>query len=350
MRRVLPYLLAALAAVLLPLTLSNEPYWLDMLALLGFWAALAGSWNLLAGYTGQVSLGHAAFSGIGAYSVAIVVTRESGSALVGLLIGMVGAALVAALVGVLTLRLRGPYFSIATIAFAQVAAIGALHWKEVTNGAEGIFLPFTPGPANLMFTEPSTYAIIFLLIAVAIAAATAWMAPSRTGLFLRAIRDDTVAAASLGVRVTALKLAVFAVSAALAAAMGALNAARIGYVDPTGTMVLLLSIQVALIAAIGGLGHPAGPLIGAIGIIPLQFLLRAELGGRFGALYLAVYGLLLIVILRYAPGGVIELGTRLAKRLSRRFASGAAAAPPDTPAPPPDTPAPPSLTTSEVRR
>ncbi|QKW13572.1 branched-chain amino acid ABC transporter permease [Verrucosispora sp. NA02020] len=339
MRRAIPYLAAALVAIALPLALTNEPYWLDMLALLGFWAALAGSWNLLAGYTGQVSLGHAAFSGIGAYSTALAATKLTSNALVGLLLGVVLAAAIAAIVGLLTLRLRGPYFSIATIAFAQVASITALNWKDVTGGAEGIFLPFEPGPANLMFESPATYAIIFLLCAVLIAAATAWMAPSRTGLFLRAIRDDPVAAASLGVRVTALKLAVFAVSAAIAAAMGALNAARIGYVDPTGTMTLQLSIQVALIAAIGGMGSPAGPLIGAIGIIPLQFLLRAELGGRFGALYLAVYGLLLVIVLRYAPGGVVDLATRAYRRIR----------PGPTPPAMPPPPAPATTAPEEVR-
>jgi branched-chain amino acid transport system permease protein len=340
MRRALPYLALAVVAVVLPLVLQNEPYWLDMLSLLGSWAALAGSWNLLAGYTGQVSLGHAAFSGVGAYSAALAATKLTSNALVGLLLGVVAAAVIAAIVGLLTLRLRGPYFSIATIAFAQVAAIIALNWKDVTGGAEGIFLPFQPSPLNLMFSSPATYAIIFLLCAVAIAAGTAWMAPSRTGLFLRAIRDDTVAAASLGVRVTALKLAVFAVSAALAAVMGALNAARIGYVDPTGTMTLQLSIQVALIAAIGGMGSPAGPLIGAIGIIPLQYVLRAELSGRFGALYLAIYGLLLILILRWAPGGVIDLVGRIRRRIK-------------PPPPPPAMPAPPAapavLVTEEAR-
>ncbi|HKO33312.1 MAG TPA: branched-chain amino acid ABC transporter permease, partial [Candidatus Limnocylindria bacterium] len=133
MRRALPYGAAAIVAVILPLALSNQPYWLDMLSLLGFWAALAGSWNLLAGYTGQISLGHAAFSGIGAYSVAIVVTRETANAVTGMVLGVLIAAVIAAIVGVLTLRLRGAYFAIATIAFAQVAAIAALHWKAMTN-------------------------------------------------------------------------------------------------------------------------------------------------------------------------------------------------------------------------
>jgi branched-chain amino acid transport system permease protein len=310
MSRLLRYTVPAVALVILPFLLSGEPYWLDMLAMLGFWAALAGAWNLLAGYTGQVSLGHAAFGGIGAYALAITVSSSFGNAVVGLVIGVVLAVLAATLLGTITLRLRGPYFAIATIAFAQVGLIAAQHWKGVTNGTEGIFLPYEPGLGNLTFTEPVVYAVMFLGIAVLIAAGTSWIAPSRSGLFLRAIRDDTVAASSLGVRVTSLKLAAFAISAALAAVIGALNAARIGYVDPTGTMMLQMSIQIALIAVIGGIGRPSGPLVGAIAVVPLQFFLRAEVGGEFGALHIAVYGLILIIILRFAPGGLLELADR----------------------------------------
>jgi branched-chain amino acid transport system permease protein len=313
-------ILAAIVAIIaVPLALSQYPYWLDMLTLVGFWGVLAGSWNILAGYAGQISLGQAAFSGIGAYSVAILFAFGGRPVWQGLVVGVAAASVASVVLGFSTLRLRGPYFAIATIAFAQMAAVIARSWRSFTQGSEGIFLPFEPRLANLMFESGVAYAILFLLMALLVAILSAAIAPSRTGVFLRAIRDDDIAASSLGVRVRRLKLGVLIASAGIAAVAGAANAARIGFVDPS-VMSLQLSIKVALIAVIGGMGRPAGALIGAIAVVPAEAILRAQLGGSVGALHLATYGLVVILLLRVAPGGLIDL----AERMRRRFRSASA--------------------------
>lgn len=304
------------AVVGIPLLLSGSQYQLETLALLGFWATLAGSWNILAGYVGQISLGHAAFSGIGAYSAAIVYTAGGRPVWEGAVIGIGIAALVSMVVGAAGLRMRGPYFTIATIALAQVMAVLARNWVSLTEGSEGIYMPFDPKVQNLMFTSRLTYAILNLGMASLVVGLMAFLGRTRVGLSMRAVRNDDAAASSLGVRAVGLKLLAFVLSAAIAALAGAVNAARIGYVDPTGVLSLAISLKAGLVAVIGGMGRPMGPFVGALFVIPLESILRARLGGSYGALHLAIYGVLVIGILRVAPGGLIELGERAWRKIS----------------------------------
>ena len=195
-RTTLLYALPAAAILLIPV-LTQNPYLLHMLILVLMWVVLGQSWNLLGGYTGQVSFGHAAFFGIGAYTTGILVKLglSPAGAWVGLLLGGLAAMVVAAVIGWICFRLRGPYFALSVLALAEVLRLVALNWNQLTNGAEGIL--FIPA-----FTSKAAYYYIVLAIAVACFLAIRSVMGSRLGYYFLAIREDQDCAESLGIGLT----------------------------------------------------------------------------------------------------------------------------------------------------
>jgi len=282
------------------------------------WGATAAAWNVAGGYAGQVSLGHAAFFGLGAYSAALLGTRWNLSPWIGLLVGAVLATAVGFVIGFLSNRLRGPYFVLATIAFSQVLLIVASRWRGFTAGSEGIPVPFRSGFWTLGIADKRVWIYLVLALALGLYAVQLYLERSRRGYQLAAVREDEDAALSLGVPARRLKVAAIAASAALTAVCGALWAQYVGFVDPFYVFSVDLSVRFALAAILGGIGTPLGPFLGAALITTLETYLRATFGGIGAGLvgiYLIIYGVALVLMVRFAPQGLVPLvGERLRRR------------------------------------
>jgi branched-chain amino acid transport system permease protein len=295
------------AAGFAPLVVADA-FLLDSLVLMLIWGCAAGAWNIAGGYAGQISLGHSAFFGLGAYAAALCGVRWNISPWYGLAIGAALATAAGTVIGFLSNRLRGPYFVIATIAVSQVLLIGASRWRGFTAGSEGIPVPFRPGFWTLGIADKRTWVWILLVLAVVIYLVQVYLERSRRGYQLAAVREDEDAALSLGVAARRLKVAAIAVSAAFTAVCGALWAQYIGFVDPLYVFSIDLSVRFSLAAIIGGLGTALGPFLGAVLVTTVETWLRAQFGGlgsHLVGLYLILYGTALILMVRYAPQGLV---------------------------------------------
>jgi branched-chain amino acid transport system permease protein len=295
------------AAALGPLVV-RDAFFLDSLILILLWGASAAAWNVAGGYAGQVSLGHAAFFGLGAYSAALLGTRWGVSPWIGLVVGAVLATAFGFILGFLSNRLRGPYFVLATIAFSQVLLIVASRWRGFTSGSEGIPVPFRPGFWTLGIADKRVWVYLVLVLAALLYLVQLYLERSRRGYQLAAVREDEDAALSLGVPARRLKVAAIAASAALTAACGTLWAQYVGFVDPFYVFSVDLSVRFCLATILGGIGTPLGPFLGAALITMLETSLRARFGGIGAGLvgiYLIIYGVVLIVMVRFAPHGLV---------------------------------------------
>ncbi|HEU5195719.1 MAG TPA: branched-chain amino acid ABC transporter permease [Methylomirabilota bacterium] len=296
----------------------HDAYFLDTLVLILLWGALSAAWNVAGGYAGQVSIGHAAFFGIGAYAAALVTTRWQQSPWLGMLIGVLLSLVAGSAIGYLSNRLKGPYFSLSTIAFSQVLLIVASRWRGLTSGSEGIPVPFRPGFATLGLGHVA-WAYMALTVAVLYWAIQVWLDHSRFGYRLAGVREDEDAAQALGIPARRLKVIAVTGSAALTSICGTLWAQKVGFVDPAYVFSVDLSVRFALNAIIGGMGTALGPFLGSVFITLLETYLRAALSDFpvLSGLYLIIYGTALIVVVRFFPEGMTGLLTRLRARRAR---------------------------------
>jgi len=304
-------LLAALLvglALVIPQFASD--YYVSFLLQLLMMVALAQSWNLISGMTGYVSFGHAAFFGIGAYAGTLLLQGGSPWWLTVLEAGAI-AGLVSVPLGLLTLRLRGPYFAIAMLGLNEVGRAIATLWVDVTRGGNGI----TISPAILPSLSSNYYTM--LLLAAAVTALTAWVYHRRFGLELRAIREDEGAAEMVGVNTTRNKLTAFVLSALVPGAVGTVYAFYTSYVNPSSVFSPALNIQMIVMVILGGSGTVWGPVLGAT----LVMILRELLWANFPALHLAAVGGLLLLCMLFLPGGLLSLG-QSRRRLRAELAKG----------------------------
>ena len=319
MRGAWPALACGALVALVPLVV-RDAFLLDGLILILLWGSAGAAWNVAGGYAGQVSLGHSAFFGLGAYAVAVLGTRWGVSPWIGLVVGAGLATAVGFAIGFLSNRLRGPYFVLATIAFSQVLLIVASRWRGFTSGSEGIPVPFRPGLWTLGIADKRVWVYLVLALAVLLYLVQLYLERSRRGYQLASVREDEDAALSLGVPARRLKVAAIAVSAALTAVCGALWAPYVGFVDPFYVFSVDLSVRFALAAVLGGIGTAVGPFLGAALITVLETYLRARLGGLGAGLvgiYLIIYGVALILLMRWAPQGLVPwLGDLRRRRLA----------------------------------
>ena len=300
----------------------RDAYFLDTLILILLWGALSAAWNIAGGYAGQVSIGHASFFGIGAYSAALLGTRWHQSPWLGMLVGVVLSLAAGAAIGYLSNRLKGPYFALSTIAFSQVLLIVASRWRGLTSGSEGIPVPFRPGFATLGLGHVA-WVYLALVVAVLYWGIQVWLDHSRFGYRLAGVREDEDAAQALGIPARRLKVIAVTASAALTSVCGTLWAQYIGFVDPFYVFSVDLSVRFALNTIIGGMGTAVGPFLGSILITSLETYLRATLSGMKSGLtgiYLIVYGTVLILVVRFVPEGLTGLAARLRARRSRATA------------------------------
>jgi len=274
----------------------------------------ASAWNIVGGYAGQVSVGHAIFFGAGAYVPLMVYTLWQVPPLLGLPLGILVAVLIAVGIGMPSFRLQGHYFSMATIAVAELVRLVVGNW-DLLGAAIGIQGPATArGWWDLIFRSSVPYYYIFLAVLALTLALTYAMERSRFGYYLRAIRAGERAARSLGVPVRRTKLKALMLSAGLTATAGSLYAFKVGFVNPESGLGILVSVQMIIIAALGGAGTLYGPLIGAIILIPLQSATNTWFGGGGSGLTYILYGGIIVILARFEPGGLLELWRRLATR------------------------------------
>ncbi len=300
------YVLAALIVLLTIFALVvKDKFYLHVLIMMMFYAAASSAWNLIGGFGGQLSLGHAAFFGIGAYTSTLLFINQGISPWIGMFVGATLSAVIAAIIGYPSFRLRGPFFTLVTIAFAVVLRILAVSTPDITKGSVGVSVPFRPAPQNFIFRETSEYALVALGFMVIMILVSMWVERSRMGYYLAALREDEDAAQALGVNTTRYKLIALLVSAFCTSMAGTFYAQYIFYIEPFGIFALDFSVLLAMMAIIGGLGTVWGPVAGAFIVTPLGEFLRARLGGEFQGLHLVIYGTVLILMVILLPSGVV---------------------------------------------
>ena len=295
--------LAALAA--LPPLLPK--YGLEVLISILFFAYLGTCWNILGGYAGQFSFGHAAFFGLGAYTSTLLLLRRGLTPWLGMLAGGALAAAFGLFEGYLSFRygLRGPYFSLVTLAFAEMLRVVAVNWKAVGSSL-GLVVPSGSSPAQFLFAGKLPYYYVILAMTLVALAITRLIERSRMGYALAAIRENEDAAEASGVNALATKLSAMAVSSFLTALGGTFYAQYFAYIDPSLTFGPAISIQGLLPAIVGGAGTVVGPLLGSFVLTPISELTRAVLRGRAGA-DVMLYGLILILVISFLPNGLVGL-------------------------------------------
>jgi len=305
--------LLPVALVLLIPVATQSPYLLHMFILSLLWITLGQSWNLLGGYTGQISYGHAAFFGVGAYTTAIMVKsgQPPATAWWGLLLGGLSAAVVGALIGWICFRLRGSYFALSVLALSEVLRLVAVNWRQLTNGAEGIL--FIPA-----FTSKTYYYYIAFALAAINYGVIRWVMRSKPGYYFLAIREDQDCAESLGIDTTRYKLYSLLISSFFTGAAGAFYMNYMGFIDP-GIVFSIpdISIMMILVTMLGGAATKWGPTVGAVIFILVSEIFRVWVGSG----HLLFFGVLIVAIIIYFPSGIV--GAILDWRARRRRLSAA---------------------------
>jgi branched-chain amino acid transport system permease protein len=311
------WLALAVALLAYPFVFSG-PFYEDVGVLVLLAAISASAWNIVGGYAGQVSVGHAMFFGAGAYMSLLVYQLWGLPPLLGAPLGILVSLAIAVFVGMPTFRLRGHYFSMATIAVAELLHILVSN-RDLLGAAVGIMGPATPRAWwDLTFRSAVPYYYIFLAVLTVLLFVTWRMQQSRIGYYLRALRSGERASRSLGVPVRRYKLYALMLSAAFTSLAGSLYALKTGFVDPDSGLGILVSVQMIITAALGGAGTLLGPLLGAVILIPLQTATNTWFGGGGSGLTYIVYGGIIMLIARFEPGGLLEIWHRLRLRQARR--------------------------------
>lgn len=294
------------AVAIIPLFVSS-PYFLDLVVQILLWSAAASAWNIVGGYGGELSLGHAGFFGIGAYTSTLLFLNAGVSPWIGMLVGALLAAAAGLVLGTLTLRLTGPFFALLTLAFGQMLLIVTTDWRSLTQGSNGLSLPFQADVSNFLFSGTTPYLYAALLLAASYYLFSVALEHHRIGYFLVALRENENAARALGVRATQLRLFAFCLSAALTAVCGTFYAQYIRFIDPASVTGLDISLRVALIAILGGVGTASGPVVGSVIVIFLTDYLRGSTSAALGGSYLAIYGLVMMTVVLLAPNGIVGI-------------------------------------------
>lgn len=302
----------------------HDPYFLHIFILIFFFAYLGTAWSLVS-LAGQLSLGHAALVGIGGYTSTLMFMELGITPWLGMLVGAFACAIIGVIIGYPTFRLRGPYFALTTIAFAEILRIYVENTEVGPFGiplkaAMGLLVPLkghAPGVFQFSSKEPYYY-IAFFMMAIAVTLSYI-INRTRMGFYLAAIRSDQDAAESLGINSTKYKLIAMAISCVLTAIGGTFYAQYFRYINPERAMGLSMSIEIALVGVVGGWQTVLGPTIGSILLSPSGELVRAYLGGTYAGLHLFLYGLLLMVVILFLPNGLNDPIIRSVKKLEAKI-------------------------------
>jgi len=302
-------------AFLLPVAV-HSPAYLQILILLFFYAYLTTCWNLVGGFAGVLPLGHSAFVGIGAYTSTTLYLHYGLSPWIGMFAGGILAAVVGIIIGKPTLKLRGAYFALATIAFGEGIRVMTENIGNIgpflINGPRGLLIPLKGNSfSNFQFLSKVPYYYIMLVMLIIVLLITYVFSRRRMGYYLAAGGEEQEAAEALGVNVARYKLIAMALSCFLTALAGTFYAQLMLYFYPKGIMGLDLSFEIAFIALIGGRGTIIGPVLGALLLRPVNEFTRMYLSGLLPGLHLVIFGLILIFVMIYLPRGLQEPLSRL---------------------------------------
>jgi branched-chain amino acid transport system permease protein len=300
--------LAVMAA--LPLGIKDV-YFQNILVLTVMYAALSQAWNILGGYCGQISLGHALYFGIGAYTSTLLFTKFGISPWLGMAAGGLLSATIALIVGWPCFRLKGHYFTIATIVLAEIGLLLFLNW-EWAGAASGIQMMFSKDSwADFSFLRSKLPYYYFALGLALVTWLVTWkIEDSKWGYSWRAVRENPEAAESLGVQVFKSKMAAAGISAFFAAIGGSFYAQFVSYIDPDAVMVFHFSLLMALPAVLGGIGTLWGPALGAAVLIPMSELTRSYAGGGGKGIDLIIYGALIMFVALAKPEGLVSIARK----------------------------------------
>lgn len=310
--------LAATAVLMFP-ALAADPFILSVGVVIMSYAVLATSWNFVGGFTGYISLGHAAYSGLGAYATALLIIRADVAPFVAMFVGALIVALIAIPVGIASLRVRGASFVIVSIALVLILLLVFQSWGSFTGGSNGLRVP-RPFPDDVL--RPEQHERFFYLHAALLAVALlVWWAidRSRFGTALKAIREDEDKAQSLGVPTFNYKLIAFVISAFFTALAGGLYALWFGFLDPIFQFSILVGAYMVLMALLGGLRSLFGPVLGAVIVGYAVEFFKAQYGDT--QFHLVATGLLLGVVVLFMPEGVIPALAALLNRFKPQSAS-----------------------------
>jgi len=301
-------ILAAIALVL-PVAVPNA-FAIDIFIRVLLFAFIGVAWNLMGGYAKQLSLGHAAYFGLGAYTSTILLIRFGVSPWIGILAGGVVAMLASLPIGALCFRLRGPYFAIATIATAQVLMLLFLKFRDFAWGAEGTTLPnLGDAPLMMQFESKAAYYYIALAMLAVGLAVTYRIERSWMGYYLVAVGEDEDAAEAIGVDTLRIKRHIYLISAFLTALAGTFYIQYIYFIDPNTAFSFNVSVEAALVSIVGGIGTLWGPVVGTVLLEATSALLQSWLGSGHGGVQLTVYSLILIAVILWRPTGLIGVIT-----------------------------------------
>jgi branched-chain amino acid transport system permease protein len=306
--------LALVILLALPAVLSS--YALTIFILILFYGFLGQAWNIVGGYAGQLSAGHAAFVGIGAYTAAMLSTEWGLTPWLGMFVGAALSTVLGAIVGYLGFRfgLRGFYFVLLTVAFAEVCRILVSN-IDALGGALGLYITFTGNPRQFQFQDQRAYYYIALALMLAATGVAALIERRRFGIYLTAIREDESACEALGVDTFKYKMLAMLVSSFLTGLGGTFYAFYLFSLQPTTVFGIPLSVEIIIRPIIGGAGTLLGPILGSFILTPLGELSRQYFGqsGLHGA-HLIVYGVLLVSVVLFLPQGAYPYLRRLFKR------------------------------------
>ncbi len=311
----------AVAALLVLVALPLAPtlvgsYVVTLLTLIFFYGYLGQAWNIVGGYAGQLSAGHAAFLGIGAYACAVLAVEKGLTPWIGMFVGGALAAVLGTLIGFLGFRfgLRGFYFVLLTVAFAEICRIVASN-VDAIGGAVGYYITFTGDPRQFQFQDARAYYYIALVLMLGATGLVAWLERRRFGVYLSAIREDEGACEALGVDTFRYKMLAMMLSSFLTGIGGAFYAFYVFSLQPASVFGIPLSVEIIIRAVVGGAGTVAGPIVGSFILSPLAELARHYFAqsGWHGA-HLIVYGALLIAVVLFLPEGAYPRLARLLRR------------------------------------
>jgi len=310
----------AIIFLIIPLFV-RDPYFLHIFVLVFFFAYLGTAWSLVS-IAGQLSLGHAALLGIGGYTSTLMFMEWGITPWLGMIFGAAFSGLVGLIIGYPTFRLKGPYFALTTIAFAEILRIYVENteigpFNIPLRAAMGLLVPLKGhAPSVFQFANKEAYYyIIFAMMCGAIFLSYT-INRRRMGFYLAAIRSDQDGAEALGINSTKYKLIAMIISCILTAIGGTFYAQYFRYINPERAMGLGMSIEIALVGVIGGWQTVLGPTIGSLLLSPSGELIRAYLGGTYAGLHLFIYGLLLMIVILFLPNGLNDPIIKALKRLN----------------------------------
>jgi len=314
MKKSVLLLILLFIALVLPLIGLNS-YIMHVLILVIMWSVIGMAWNILGGYCGQVSFGHAAFFGMGAYTAGLLYLHLGWSAWWGVVAAIPVLAATSLIIGYICLRLRGAYFALATLALGEVLRVTAENLVKVTQGDLGIML------RQRTWVEKTWYYYIILLAAIGVFLLVRRVIESKWGYYFVAIREDQDAAESMGIDTTLYKTVALCLSGTLTGIAGAFYTNYMGYIDPTVVFPLYdISIVTVMVVMVGGVATYLGPVIGAVIMVFLAEVIRSMPG--IGAAHQTLFGVLLIFIIIYLPNGIAGDYQKLLRLFKQRVNSG----------------------------